>query len=806
MKIKVQCACETRFEFEVEPVNERMPVPINCPVCGADATELANTVIRQQLATPVAAAAIPRAPAISIPVQPDHATPAAPAPSIPRPVAAAGHAPQPPQPPAPTPSQPAGGLRINKPAAHAAPAPAVTPAAGTEAVATSANLCPKHKTEEAIETCRVCGKPMCQKCMEMFGYVCSVYCRGQANSKKLDIPVYANQRSVVEQKARGKSKLIAWSIGAAVMLFIGAWFWYAWFGQMPKVVYAIKFAKHQAHGRYQLIGPGQLLSIKDKQMSLFDVAHQKELWKTTIVTEEKKNIPEAKSANAAAKPFKAKSSDADAVKTEVTRQLVKEKVQNTNKEENALEGDSFDFFNVDDAGIQEVIPSDTDVWLLFHDRLARYDRQTGSRKEEIVFKPNVTRVSHDDAGILAVSMPDKDHRILTQISLPAGTVQTEEIDLSPPKPKQAVAKTGDKSKKPVATPTKKVAAPVVAQPATTDGADGSEGDFANSFFADRDHFIATGVNVAELNVKLLERKVEVHEAMKPKGKSVLDSGQVTASQGLEVAQEMMNEGQRERTGGKSEEDVSRYQVTLHRWLAKGVADWTGEVIGPPALFPLKTVDIIAGGRSILVVDKNNKKLWDAKLTYPLEPHSHFDLEFGTGSAATCLEAGKILYFADQGMLTCFDLDTGNVRWRLTSVGISKIQLDDHGNIYLTTTSASPDSIQYSQQVSLMNRVEPVLLKVDPATGKVLWKVQKLGETVMLSGKYVYAGKESSSVALLRLEEGPDLHYNFYRLNPSNGHEVWNYFQTKPGAKAEVNQNWILLEFPNEIQVLKFLSL
>lgn len=695
-----------------------------------------------------------------------------------------------------------GGLRINKPAAHAAPAPAAAPVAGTESAAVTANLCPRHKTDQTIETCRVCGKPICQKCMEMFGYVCSVYCRGQANSKKLDIPVYANQRSVVEQKARGKSRLIAWGIGAVVMLFFGAWFWYAWFGQMPKVVYAVKFAKHQAHGRYQLIGPGQLLSIKDKQMSLFDVAHQKELWTTTITTEEKKNAPEAKPASDKTKPFKAKASDSDAVKAEAAKQLVKETVQSAKKEENALEGGDFDFFNADDGGIQEVIPSDTDVWLLFHDRLARYDRQTGGRKEEIVFKPHITRVSHDENGILAVSMPDKDHRILTQIALPAGTVQTEEIDLSPPKPKQ----TGDKSKKPVATPTRKVAAPVIAQSPAPDGADSTEGDFGAGFFADRDHFIAAGVNVAELNVKLLERKVEVHEAMKAKGKSVLDSGQVTASQGLEVAQEMMNESQRDRTGGKSEEDVSRYQVTLHRWLAKGVADWTGEVIGPPALFPLKTVDIVAGGRSILVVDKNNKKLWEAKLTYPLESHSHYDLEFGTGSSATCLETGKILYFADQGMLTCFDLDTGNVRWRLTSVGISKIQLDDRGNIYLTTTSASPDSIQYSQQVNLMNRVEPVLLKVDPATGKVLWKVQKLGETVMLSGKYVYAGKESSSVALLRLEEGPDLHYNFYRLNPSNGHEVWNYFQTKPGAKAEVNQNWILLEFPNEIQVLKFLSL
>jgi len=59
-------------------------------------------------------------------------------------------------------------------------------------------------------------------------------------------------------------------------------------------------------------------------------------------------------------------------------------------------------------------------------------------------------------------------------------------------------------------------------------------------------------------------------------KSVLDNPNVTASQGLDLAEEMFNKSQRELTGGVDYIDVSRYQVTLHRLFAPNIPDWTGE--------------------------------------------------------------------------------------------------------------------------------------------------------------------------------------------------------------------------------------
>lgn len=59
VELKVQCPCGTKFVFDVEPVDGRIPEAIACPACGRDATDLANEAIQPQLASasvPVAAA------------------------------------------------------------------------------------------------------------------------------------------------------------------------------------------------------------------------------------------------------------------------------------------------------------------------------------------------------------------------------------------------------------------------------------------------------------------------------------------------------------------------------------------------------------------------------------------------------------------------------------------------------------------------------------------------------------------------------------------------------------------------------
>jgi hypothetical protein len=58
--VKIQCGCGQRYAFDVEPVNGRMPGAVACPVCGADGTSAADSVITQSLGaqSPIAVAPV----------------------------------------------------------------------------------------------------------------------------------------------------------------------------------------------------------------------------------------------------------------------------------------------------------------------------------------------------------------------------------------------------------------------------------------------------------------------------------------------------------------------------------------------------------------------------------------------------------------------------------------------------------------------------------------------------------------------------------------------------------------------------
>ena len=142
MEVKVFCQCGSKYKFDVEPVNERMPWPVSCPTCGADGTAAANQIIAQTLA-----ANTPAPLSMSAPPPPAPAYTLAPAP-VAAPVAAA---------PAPAPAP--GGLRINKPAApppSAAPPPtfggAPPPPAGSPPRFTPATARPVARSKASSES------------------------------------------------------------------------------------------------------------------------------------------------------------------------------------------------------------------------------------------------------------------------------------------------------------------------------------------------------------------------------------------------------------------------------------------------------------------------------------------------------------------------------------------------------------------------------------------------------------------------------------------------------------------------------
>jgi hypothetical protein len=673
MEIKIQCSCGTRYAFEVEPVNGWMPVRVKCPGCGADGTDAANDILRQSRAA-----------------------------AAPRPV---------PQ-PAPAPTQP------SLPVADSQPQTATTPAA--------AAVCPRHPKNPPVETCRVCGKPMCGECMEQFGYVCSAYCKNQAEQLKMNLPVYGKQRAVVQEKQRRMGTLIWRTAIFLMVVFLGAWIWYAFFGSHPRVVYSEKIPPGDRARFYQLLVPNQVLSIKAGQMTLFDLTEQRQLWSVALKS---KNSP-------AALP----SALADA-------------------------GDDPAFYPK-----PHVIATANDLWILSPGRITQYDRHTGNSKQEIALNPPFFGMAQSDAGMTVISSDESGREIIIRIAFPGGTIQTETVESVAVAPANAV------------------------EPKAEAGERVRLGD----------KFVPAEASVVQMKTGLIERKTIIHQAMKPQKKSMLENN-LTANQSLEASEQVVNDLRREQTGGVEEEDASRYQVTLRRWPANNVPDWTGEVIGSPTFFALKTLDVLVGAHAIDVFDKNNRKLWTVSLTYPIAPH--YSEDFATEADPPCVEAGGTLYVFDKGMLTSFDAATGQVHWRLTSVGISQVQPDGKGNLYVTSTTASPDAIQFSQQVNFSSKATPVILKVDAATGKVLWRAEGIADQCFLSGKFVYAARATvDPLSKLTPGQDPVLYFDLYRLNPANGQTMWRYSQSHHPLQIEVQENQIMLHFRGELQVLKFFSL
>ncbi len=328
--------------------------------------------------------------------------------------------------------------------------------------------------------------------------------------------------------------------------------------------------------------------------------------------------------------------------------------------------------------------------------------------------------------------------------------------------------------------------------------------------------IPTETGAVQFTKVLLEEKVVEREAMKaaPK-KSALD-GDVNAAHTGEIANELLNEMQRNNGGSSVREDMSRYRVTVHLPDSPGVTDWSAEVTGSPSIYPLKTVTVVSAGKTVIVLDKNNKPLWQATLTYNLtsgddELVSLFKQKSRYGDGP-CVEHDDALYVFDQAVLSAFEMKTGNARWRLPSVGVAGLFFDDHGDVYVNTTSGNPDDIKYSRQIDITKATDDIVIKVDSKTGKTLWSIKPGGFVSYVSGKFIYLTQSNDpnpqdtpalSDTLSGFQKPP--FFRILRVNPKNGRTMFDYYQDRAPFYVHFDDNTIEVVFKKEVQILKYLA-
>ncbi|MGH8022470.1 MAG: PQQ-binding-like beta-propeller repeat protein, partial [Limisphaerales bacterium] len=315
--------------------------------------------------------------------------------------------------------------------------------------------------------------------------------------------------------------------------------------------------------------------------------------------------------------------------------------------------------------------------------------------------------------------------------------------------------------------------------------------------------------------QLMKENFVQRNAMRaPPRHSALDNPNLGMANETAAVNEQLNEIQRNNGGGTVTENESAYQVALRRPDATD-PDWVGQVVGPPQFFPLATVNVLAAGKTIIVFDKTNKKLWQATLTYNVTGGDGQAAGSGQSpyGAGPCAENNGTLYVFDQAVLTAFDPSNGNARWRIPSVGDVGLFFDDKGMVYVNTTSGNPQDIKYSRQIDVTQSKEAIIMKVDPATGTILWKYNPGGYISYLSGKFIYAyryydppvdAEDESDEATAALQGTAFL--KIFRINPSNGHVLWEHDEDRAPVDVQFDKNIISVVLKKEVEVLRFFSL
>ena len=824
--MKVQCNCGAKYAIDVTPEMARDPVRLVCPACNLDLSGPVNDLIRQELGLAPTPQPTPVTPAKKSTAMRVNLAPTAPA------HAAASAAPA--------------RLSISKGASTATHGTATATAPHPETGSDDGEPCLKHKGELIVEHCYVCRKPLCPKCMELFGYVCSPLCRAKANSNGINVPIFAGQKSVREARQWRKIWLIGASVTAVLALLLGTWIWYAWIGSVPHRIFSVRFPEMAYAGGSHLTANNEFVFLHGGLLARYELGSSKKaVWTNEIITKEQLEAEIDRQMNqykeSLDRAIKHGASSSFRPHVPLREELAKEVQQEM---ETSL----------------HLFVQDQNIWIARNGTMTRYDWVTGKAGQEVALPAGSAETKLDNGELQFTDENAFGQHVITHLSLASGESHTEQIgepissatlaDVKKPKttakgkkpvesvglPKGPGGPDADKPMDPgkVAEDAQNLPyAAKIALPATLSNTrhqnqilneikqDEAQGDpvapaNATGWGAvsryDRS-FVNSQYGYVEWSSKMLESRGHTVKVMKDKpARSALESNPSVTNTAA-IANEILNDMQRENGGDTISEDVSRYQVTVHRPETKDVPDWVGEVIGPPAVIEQKTVTVVTGGKMLIVLDKTNKKLWQSDLSYNVSHGFRFEndaaseISLGEGP---CVEHGDALYVFDAASLTAYDLNSGNVRWRVPTIGIAGLFFDDKDTMYVNSSTADLDSLRFARQIDINKKTSASVLHVDCKTGKVLWNVQPGGLVSHVDGKFVFcfASKQAADLdpdSLTTLPGMLDSAMDIRRLDPKTGKVTWDYSEPRCPVSVHFKGNIIELVFRKEVEVLKFIS-
>lgn len=416
-----------------------------------------------------------------------------------------------------------------------------------------------------------------------------------------------------------------------------------------------------------------------------------------------------------------------------------------------------------------------DLWVVGAQSLWRLDWATGHTNREIPFAGRLVSFQPSDTALVLVAVRRSGQVALTRVDLSTGLAQAQDVG------RRSLGLTNQ------ATLAPRAGRPRAGEPART--------PFGRA--------LGAAESIRDLNQarnQAIERALQETEAEpgsgEPAGPEAWQTEFLNAEANVaELTVRALDNPAptATRSGGPPAAPAEdRYRVTLRRWLGAAASTWTGELSEPPALFVLPTVDLLIAGQTVRAFDKLNKPLWEARLGQPVAPQflqPRIGLVPNQGLRGPCVQQGNGIYVFDQGSLQALDLMNGSVRWRLALAGIRQVQPDEHGMLYVVAGSAARPS-------------GAVVAKVDPNSGKVLWRVQDRGLYCCATGRFVYAVSYQPGEPELA-EAVPYL--MLWRLDPKDGRVLWEHTDQRLPVGMDFAASRLLLRFADELQVWRFRS-
>lgn len=578
----------------------------------------------------------------------------------------------------------------------------------------------------------------------------------------------------------GQDKWLGRGLAAAFALFfagLGFWGWYAWVGSVPKVYASLRIEEAASSGQLHVQPGDQLVFLHGGRLVRHDFKEGRELWSQQLIDEQK------------LKQYSKENYD----RLLAERDRVLRAGGDWNGElgtlEELIEGNK----RIEEANLHLHAHGEA-VWVSFTNKVVRYDWQSGRAGAEVELPPGENQFVAND-GELLVRLGQQG--VLT-LNLGSGESKTQRITT------EAAPAPADKSAPRATGQAASAAAPSVATNATSRSTGPRRGTLAR--------VTAPALNAADENQRRLNAELK---SMNPPPAAVARSagaasgaaGRLPANPGdphlvatrhgvFQVASR--NVGQRTIAG----ENVVAFAASVRRLGLPEDAAWTGDLPGEPEIHALPGMTLINAGRMLVALDGSGKKLWEKRLEGGLRgpDKSVFLRETPDKGEGPCVERGGVLYVADGSGVNALEAATGSSKWRTPCTDPMGMVFDERGDLYVNVVVTGGEKADVGVQ------------KLEGATGKPLWKIDREGAATYASGKFLYTIDSYRGDQLA--EHGVDsIKTIFYvgpfirlrRIDMATGKVEWSHVQERFPMDVRIEKNTFQLLFKKEVQLLKFMS-